>query len=52
MSIYKRDFDKTKCMYFLIKDEKYLYKYNKIWENVSNIFKKKLIVNLYVIKNI
>ena len=52
MSIYKRDFDKTKCMYFLIKDEKYFYKYNKIWENVSNIIKKKLIVNLYIIKNI
>ena len=45
--IYKRYFDKTKCMYFLRKDErifdKYLGKkkfYLKIWEKVSNIIKK------------
>ena len=30
MSTYRRDFDKTKCMSFLIKDEKFLEKYNKI----------------------
>ena len=30
MSAYRRDFDKTKCMSFLIKDEKLLGKYNKI----------------------
>ena len=28
LSIYKRHFDKTKCMYFLIKDEKIFGKYN------------------------
>ena len=32
MIVYRIDFDKTKCMYFLIKD-KLLDKYNKIWKN-------------------
>ena len=40
MSAYRRDFDKTKCMPFLIKDEKLLEKYNEIWKKVSNIIKK------------
>ena len=40
MSIYKRDFDKTKCTYFLIRGGKYFDKYNEIWEKVSNIIKK------------
>ena len=37
---YRRDFDKTKCMSFLIKDEKLLEKYNEIWKKVSKIIKK------------
>ena len=37
MIIYRRDFDKTKYMYFLIKDEKLFDKYIEIWENVSTI---------------
>ena len=41
MSVYKKDFDKTKCMYFVIKDESFFDKYNEIWEKVSNIIKKK-----------
>ena len=40
MSAYIRDFDKTKFLSFLIKDEKFLEKYNKIWKNVSNIILK------------
>ena len=40
MSAYRKDFDKTKCMSFLIKDENLLEKYNEIWETVSNIIKK------------
>ena len=40
ISAYRRDFDKTKCISFLIKDEKLLEKYNEIWKNVSNIIKK------------
>ena len=42
MSIYKRNFDKTKCMYILIKDEKLFDNYNEIWEKVSNIIKKRI----------
>ena len=41
MSIYRRDFDKTKCMYQLIKNEKNFDEYNKIWKKVSNIIKSK-----------
>ena len=40
MSTYRRDFDKTKCIFVLIKDEKFLKKCNEIWEKVSNIIKK------------
>ena len=40
MSAYRRYFDKTKCMSFLIKDDKLLEKYNKIWKKVSNIIKE------------
>ena len=40
MSIYKRYSDKTKCMYFMIKDEKIFDKCMTIWEKVSNIVKK------------
>ena len=40
MSSFRSDFDKTKCVPFLIKDEKLLEKYNKIWKKVSNIIKK------------
>ena len=51
-----RDFDKTNCRYFLIKDEKLLEKYNGIWKKkVSSSIKKKktkLIVNLYKIKRV
>ena len=43
MSAYKRGFDKTKCMPFLIKDEKLLDKYKEIWKKkVSNITKKEI----------
>ena len=46
MSIYKRYIDKTKCMYFMIKDENNFDKYMKIREKVSDIIN--LIVNLYI----
>ena len=39
MSIYKRYFDKTKCMYFMIKDEQKLTNYMKNWEKRSNVIK-------------
>ena len=50
ISIYKRDSDKTKWMYFLINDENFFYIYNEIWVKVSNIIKK-VIENLYIIKS-
>ena len=40
MSAYRRDFDKTKCMSFFNKDEKFLEKSNEIWKKISNIIKK------------
>ena len=40
MRIFKRDIDKTKCMYFLIQNETFFDKYNEIWEKASNIIKK------------
>ena len=49
MSIYKRCFNNTKYMYFMIKDEFFFDKYMKFWEKVSNITKK-LIAKLYMIK--
>ena len=36
MSTYRGDFDKTKCMYFFIKDKKLLEKYTEIWKNQQN----------------
>ena len=40
MSAYSRDFDETKYISFLIKDDELLKKYNKIWEKVKNSLKK------------
>ena len=40
MSAYKRDFEKTKCMSSLIKDEKLIEKYNEIRKKVNNIINK------------
>ena len=52
MSIYQIYSDKTKCMYFIIKDENILDKCMKIWEKVSNIIKKMTSELIYTIKNI
>ena len=41
MSANKRNFDKTKCISFLIKDEKFLEKYKETWEKVSNNIERK-----------
>ena len=40
ISAYRRNFDETKCVSFLTKDEKLLEKYNEIWKKVSSITKK------------
>ena len=34
---YRKEFDKTKCMSFLIKDDELLEEYYEIWEKVSNM---------------
>ena len=36
MSAYRKDFDETKYMYFLVKDDDLLEKYNESWEKVKN----------------
>ena len=40
ISAYRRDFDETKNMSLLIKDDELLEKYNEIWVKVSNNIKK------------
>ena len=40
MSEYRKIFNETKDMYFLIKDNELLEKYNKTWDKVSNTIKK------------
>ena len=40
MSPYRRKFDETKYMSFLIKDDELSKKYNGIWEKVKNNIKK------------
>ena len=40
MSIYRRDFDETKYISFLIKNDELQEKYNEIWEKVKNSIKK------------
>ena len=40
MNAYRRDFDETKYMSFLIKNEEFLEKYNDIWDIVSKVIKK------------
>ena len=39
MSTHRRDFDNTKCMNFLIKDDKTLKKYKEILKKVTNIYR-------------
>ena len=51
MSACRIDFDETECLCFMIKEEKVFDNYTEIWENVNNMIKKNLIVNLYIIKN-
>ena len=40
MIAYRRDFEETKCMSFLIKNDQLLRKYNEIWDKVSNVIEK------------
>ena len=40
MSAYRRDFDQTKYMSFLIKNDELLEKYNEFWDEVKDSIKK------------
>ena len=52
MSAYRRDFDETKYMSLLIKDEELQENIMKFGKKSAIKSKKNLIVNLYIIKNI
>ena len=47
----RKDFDETKYISFLLKDNELLEKYNETWKKVSNAIKKDLIVIRYISKN-
>ena len=40
MNAYRKNFDETKYMSFLIKDDELLKKYNKFWKKVKNTINK------------
>ena len=40
MTTYRKDFDETKYLYFLIKDDELLEKYLEIWEKPKNSLNK------------
>ena len=52
MSPYRRGFDETKYMSFLIKDDELLKKLKKIGKRLTILSIKNLIVNQYTMKNI
>ena len=51
MRAYRKNFDETKYISSLIKDDE-LEKSNEIWEKLKVSSKKNLIVNQYIMKNI
>ena len=50
MTVYRKDFDETKYISFLIKDNELLEKYNEIWKKFSNVIKKEFESNLVYIE--
>ena len=52
MSVYRRDFDKTKCMSFLIKDENLLENKMEFGKKSATLSKKNFTINLYTMRNI
>ena len=52
MRAYRKHFDETKYISFLIKSDELLEKYNDIWEKLKIASKENLIVNLYIMQNI
>ena len=52
VTAYRKDFDQTKYVSFLIKDDKLLEKYNEIWDNFSYTIGKEFDSNLVYNKNL
>ena len=52
MTAYRRYFDESKYMYFLMKDDELLEIYIEILEKLEIVSKKNLIMNLYAMTNI
>ena len=52
MGSYRRDFDESKYVSFLTKNDELLEKYNEIWKKSAIPSKKNLIVILYIMKKI
>ena len=50
MGSYRTDFDESKYVSFLTKNDELLEKYNEIWKKSAIASKKNLIVILYVMK--
>ena len=51
-SVYRKNFDETKYISFLLKDDELLEKHNKIWKKLKIVSKRNLTVNQYTMKNI
>ena len=52
VSAFRKDFDETKYISSLIKDDESLKKYNKIWKKLKTSSKKNLLVNQFIMKSI
>ena len=52
ISAYRTDLDEAINVSYLIKNDKFLKKYNEVWDKVSNTIEKDLIGNLFTMKNI
>ena len=50
MNVYRRAFEETKYMSFLIKDNELLEKYNEIWYKIGKVIKKNFYSSLCTTK--
>ena len=51
MNGYVKYFNDNKCMNLLVPIEELLKKYHKIWDKISNLLKKDLIMKQYIMIN-